>query len=93
MSQDLWAGWHKRALNFKGKDDSPYLREFGQKIPRFTTGCKCKEFWNRWLKQNPPVYGNKYFEYTVKCHNAVNKKLGKPEYTVEQARTFYSKSM
>ena len=85
---ELWKELHVRALNFKGEDDSPYLISFRSRIPRFTTGCSCKEFWIVWIRQNPPTF-DKYFEWTVKAHNAVNAKLGKPTYTVEEAREFY----
>ena len=86
----LWKELHERALNFEGKSDYTYLINFGKKIPRYTKGCKCKEFWDNWMKQNPPTF-NKYFEWTVKAHNRVNLKLGKPQFTVKQARNFYQK--
>ena len=87
MSQ-LWKELHERALKFNGKNDRNYLIQFAKRIPRFTKGCKCNEFWNKWVKTNPPTY-NKYFEWTVKAHNVVNKKLKKPEFTIEEARKFY----
>ena len=86
---DLWKELHTRSLSFKYNDDMKYLLEFGMKIPRYTTGCKCKEFWVKWIRENPPTF-NKYFEWTVKAHNAVNKKLNKPEFTVEEAKKFYT---
>jgi len=85
---ELWKELHTRALKFKGINDTIYLLNFAKKIPRYTKGCKCKEFWNTWVRENPPTYKN-YFEWTVKAHNAVNKKLGKPLYSVEEARKFY----
>ena len=86
---ELWKELHNRALKTES-NDRVYLRQFARRIPRYTTGCKCREFWNQWIKKNPPVYGEKYFEWTVKAHNAVNRKLNKPVYTVEEARAFYS---
>ena len=90
---ELWKLLHERALNFEGSDDTVFLRNFGAKIPRYTQGCSCKEFWRNWIRLNPPVYGKngEYFEWTVRAHNAVNKKLGKPEFTVEESRKFYEK--
>ena len=89
---ELWRELHERALKNSGENDIIYLAQFATKIPRYTTGCKCKEFWNNWVRLNPPVYGKngEFFEWTVKAHNAVNAKLGKPQYTVEQAKAFYS---
>lgn len=90
---DLWKMLHERALDFNGNQDATFLRNFQGKIPRYTKGCPCKEFWINWIRRNPPVYGKngEYFAWTVKAHNATNKKLGKPEYTVEEARKFYRK--
>lgn len=92
----LWKELHIRALNFEKKPldetakrlERVYLLKFGQRIPRYTTGCRCKEFWDNWYRSNPPTF-EKYFEWTVKTHNAVNKKLGKPEISVDQARQIY----
>jgi hypothetical protein len=88
---DLWKELHERALNFKGKDDTAFLINFGHRIPRYTKGCACKEHWRVILKENPPKFGEEYFEWSVNMHNLVNKKLGKPTYTVEEARKFYEK--
>ena len=90
---ELWKELHNRALNNKGESDIQYLQTFGHRIPRYTSGCKCKEFWTNWLKQHPPIFDQNggYFKWTVEAHNAVNAKLGKKIYTVEEAKSFYSK--
>lgn len=83
----LWKQLHTQAYNHNGTDDSAFIANFGKQIPRFMTGCPCNEFWNKWIKENPPRYGvNEYFEWTVKAHNAVNIKLGKPVMSLEDAR-------
>lgn len=83
----LWNELHRQAYNHNGTDDSAFIAKFGKQIPRFMTGCPCNEFWNKWIKENPPRYGvGEYFEWTVKCHNAVNIKLGKPIMSLEDAR-------
>lgn len=91
MSQ-LWKDLHMNAINYTGTNNYRFLTNFGRRIPRYTTGCSCKEFWNKWKKDNPPTYGpnGEYFAWTVKAHNAVNKKLGKPEMTVDDARKLYT---
>ena len=90
---DLWKELHVKALNNKGENENKYLAGFSSRIPRYTKGCKCKEHWTNWIKSNPPTYGTngEFFEWTVRAHNEVNRKLGKPTYTVEQAKAFYSK--
>ncbi len=87
---DLWNELHLRALEYKG-NDTIFINNFGKKIPRFTTGCKCKEHWVKWVKANPPTFGPKYFDWTVRIHNSVNQKLGKPTYTTSEAKAFYQK--
>lgn len=82
----LWLELHNRAINHDGSNDAKFINEFGKKIPRFMHGCSCNEFWNKWIRANPPNYAQgKYFEWTVKTHNAVNAKLGKPQITLEEA--------
>jgi hypothetical protein len=90
---ELWKQLHLRALNNNGKSEHLYIRKFTMMVPRYTSGCKCKENWNLWLHDNPPVYGKngEFFEWSVKAHNYVNKKLGKREFTVDEAREYYSK--
>ena len=67
----LWNELHKRALSVK-IDDSAYLKQFAKRIPRYTRGCKCNEHWVKYVKANPPTFGEKYFEWTVKAHNNIN---------------------
>ena len=88
---DLWKELHERALNFKGTDDTIFLTNFTKKIPRFTVGCSCKEHWRNIVRQNPPKFGDEYFAWTTLVHNKINEKIGKPTYTVEEARKFYEK--
>jgi hypothetical protein len=83
----LWKELHERALTYVGGDDMYFLRNFAKKIPALT-GCPCAEFWKQIVKAHPPRFGNngEYFEWTVFCHNEVNKKLNKPVITVEEAK-------
>ena len=91
VGPDLWKELHLRALKNKGQDEKVYLTNFVTKIPRYTTGCKCREFWANYVRTHPPKYGRngEFFEWTVAVHTAVNHKLGKPTYTLEQARKYY----
>lgn len=91
---ELWKELHTRALNFHGETDIDYLRDFAKRIPQFGT-CRCKEDWVKIVRANPPKFGpnGEYFEWSIKCHNFVNEKLGKPTYTIEEAKAFYSKKI
>lgn len=88
---ELWIELHTHAVQYTGTDDSVYLALFRRRIPRYTTGCACQEFWRNWIKFNVPTYGpnNEYFNWTVRAHNAVNVKLGKPEMSFEDALKLY----
>jgi hypothetical protein len=88
---NLWRELHTRALEYKGHNDRYYLKQFSKKIPSYSTGCRCKEEWVKWVKSNPPVFGkgDEYFRWTVRGHNAINRKLGKKELTVEEAKRIY----
>lgn len=88
---ELWKELHIRSLQLKEEDITKYLLEFSNKIPRYTIGCKCREFWILWVRNNPPDFKN-FFNWTVKGHNAVNQKLNKPLLTVEEARKLYTLS-
>lgn len=86
LGRSLWEELHTRAFNHNGTNDKRFIDEFSRKIPRFMSGCSCNEFWTKWLRANPPNYAkDKYFEWTVKAHNAVNAKLNKPIISLEDA--------
>ena len=97
----LWKELHLRALSFVPEDhlgggskpsDASWILKWSRKIPRFTKGCACNEHWQKWYGQNLPNYtsADAYFEWTVRAHNAVNERLNKPTFTVQQAKDYYS---
>ena len=91
---ELWKELHLRALNFKGDNDLAYLQEFAKRIPRYTpNSCACKEKWRLFFQKNPPKFGpnGEYFAWTVLGHNETNRQLGKPEFTLQQAKDYYTK--
>jgi hypothetical protein len=92
LANELWKELHTHAMNHDGTNDANFLLFFGSKIPRYLSGCRCYEFWNTWTIINVPVYDvDKYFEWTVRLHNAVNTKLNKPEISIEEAKILYKK--
>jgi hypothetical protein len=88
---DLWKELHLRALNFEGDNDTAYLLEFAQRIPQYSN-CSCREHWRKIVQTNPPKFGKngEYFAWTVQCHNKISELIGKPTFTVEKAREYYS---
>ena len=91
---ELWQELHVRALEYEGDNDMAFLLQFSLRIPKFNATCRCRENWMKIVRANPPRFGKngEYFAWTVLCHNEVSKKLGKPTYTVEEAKAFYSKN-
>src|SRR5579883_1090495 len=92
---ELWKELHLHALNYQTaqeKSETTYLIQFASRIPKYTPGCACREHWLNWVKQNPPQFRNKeeYFAWTVRAHNNINKLLGEKEFTVEEAKEYYS---
>jgi hypothetical protein len=79
----LWHDLHTRALT-KAEDDKLFIQKWANNVP--TYGCRCHDFWLQWVAKNPPVFGEEYFAWTVKAHNAVNAKLMRAEWTLDQAR-------
>ncbi|MBS0328213.1 MAG: hypothetical protein JSR30_00040 [Proteobacteria bacterium] len=80
----VWKELHRRALVREG-DDSEWLADFGRRI---AGSCECRQQWFSDLKVLPPDF-TRYFEWTVAIHNAVNRRLEKPELSVEEAREIW----
>lgn len=55
--------------------------------PLIPQGCGCAGSANELLNANPPRFDSPddFFCWSVQYHNAVNRKLGKPEMTLEDA--------
>jgi formate-dependent nitrite reductase cytochrome c552 subunit len=76
----LWAELHGRAAAFAGDVDGErkWLAEFAARL-----GCgDCKRHWLQWVAENPPdlASAEAYRAWTVRAHNAVNRRLGKAEW-------------
>lgn len=106
MTTELWIELHERALSdqahsndlppwVEGASDLPWIHKWIQKLPRYTTGCRCNEHWVKWYAVNPPVFTTRelYFEWTVRAHNSVNERLSKPVFTVDEARAYIERIM
>lgn len=86
----LWKDLHIRALQndqTNGVTEQVFLTTWMSRIP--VRGCKCSDHWFNWYRYNHPDFNN-YFAWTVKAHNAVNQKLRKPRWTVEEAREYWT---
>lgn len=81
----VWSEWHKRSLEWVSiRDEEKWINRMISRLP-----CgECKQSFPAILEDNP-IDWNDYFGSVVKLHNEVNKKLGKPEITVEEARKIH----
>lgn len=96
----FWSCLHLSALGFPEvptiEDRANYAAfyaDFGKVLP-----CpKCKGNYARHFQELPVelfLFGrSQLFDWTVKFHNIVNKELGKPEWTYEQAWNWYTKGL
>jgi hypothetical protein len=83
--RQLWAELHRRALSYQGDewDEHPWIACFARRVPCGT----CRDEWRQLIQELPPDLTDResYFRWTVRAHNAVNAKLGKPILSFEEA--------
>jgi hypothetical protein len=81
----LWAELHHRPFlpGLDGFAETAWLNRF---TGRVLCG-ECRNEWLAWVRENPVDLSSSfnYFRWTVDTHNAVNRRLGKPEMTVDEA--------
>ena len=67
------------------------VAKFETLIPRY--GCSCKRDYAELKKQHPFDYtsADAFFVSTIRLHNAVNRKIGKPEITIAEARKIWNR--
>lgn len=72
--------------------DQPSLESWELRIPAY--GCACRKDYMLYKASTPPDFtsAESLWLWGVNLHNHVNRKLGKPELTVEEARLQWSRS-
>ena len=96
ITQEMWKDLHLHILDHEdGKNDEKYLLTWSKRLPRFVSGCSCREHWRNWYATaaNKPDFKtvDSYFAWSVKAHNSVNARNKKREWTVEEAKEYYTK--
>lgn len=81
-----WIALHNGSI--RNADD---LAEWEKIIPQYE--CGCRAFYAKYKMDNPPDFTSPeaFFAWGVELHNAVNRKLGKPELTIEEALSIWRK--
>lgn len=75
-----WREWHLVR--------NPTQDWFVDWLSRIPNGCGCVEGFVNWVKDNPPEFED-WFPYSVRGHNFVNAKIGRPLMSVESARSLW----
>lgn len=85
----LWAELHARPWRMGSPEhEADWLAAFSRRVPCGT----CQQHWVEILTATPPDFSSTdaYFAWTVAVHNAVNRRLGKPEIDVARARAIHA---
>ena len=71
------------------QNDPVKLADWESRIPNYE--CKCREGYSQLKAIDPPDFASPmaFFHWSVRIHNAVNRKLGKAELTIGQALTLW----
>ena len=77
LTRQLWA-----ELHFKTDATAEWFANWLKRVPSY--GCKCRDAFEAIIKVNPPRFDD-WFAWTVEVHNAVNRKLGRKEWTLDEA--------
>jgi len=82
---ELWAELHRAAVD--GALNEEWFAAWLSRVPM--AGCSCRTSFQTILEAIP-VRWDDQFAWSVEVHNAVNRKLGKPEISADQAREIWS---
>ena len=69
--------------------DAAGLASWELTIPQYE--CGCRAFYAKHKADNPPDFTTPeaFFRWGINLHNSVNRKLGKPELTIEEALSIW----
>lgn len=84
-----WANLH--TYKYTTEREARLFYDFWQlTIPSF--GCSCKSHWAELIKEFPPDFSSAkaFFKWGVDAHNKVNERLGKPQFSYEEAKVVYN---
>lgn len=84
-NRTLWAIIHEIALLHDYPGDKQKIKEFYHCLEHVFLCGKCKQHYHDFLRDNPISDDMSLFPWSVKLHNSVNEKLGKPIMTINEA--------
>jgi len=78
----FWMTLHIACL---GCQDAKVLADFVEGYKEIIPCLSCREHFEQVLVENPVPEADNLFKWSVDVHNIVNKRLGKPEFSYEDA--------
>jgi len=84
MDPTQWGPYYWAVLHIAALSNSPGFPALVQLFPALIPCPTCSEDFRKIIKEYPPT--GDYFTWSVDVHNMVNKKLGKPQVSYEDAR-------
>lgn len=86
----MWADLHRWALkvDFAPPRGTRRVREWIDDFNRLIPCGDCSAHWTKMVTENPPDFSSNdaLFAWSVARHNDVNRRIGKPEMSVDDAR-------
>lgn len=83
----LWAEIHvfPWSENWACSKRCKWFEDWQSRIP--SINCDCRRHWREFVAKYPPDFSSReaFFAWTVRAHNAVNRRLGKREMSLEEA--------
>ena len=100
---EIWgsSGWiflHSIALQYPmspTKDDKENYKNFFYSLGNVLPCCSCQQHYQEYLKKHDKTFQNAFthrkslFQWTLRFHNYVNKKLNKPKYNIQKIMKDY----
>jgi len=86
----VWASMHVLARKADADNHSVSFHAFVKSLQSLIPCEKCRIDYDTWVKTNGLPEDTKAFEWTVRLHNFVNQKLGKPEIAFHEAEALWS---
>ena len=86
QGREAWTSLHE----YQGCSPT-FVRDWEKLIPSY--GCTCRKDYEEIKKLHPFDYStpDRFFLSGIHLHNAVNRKLGKPEVSIEDARKIWNR--
>ena len=95
---ELWKYLHIISLNYPENPTYMDINNYNEfyKYLAFTIPCdNCKHHYKKYITNNPPnlTSKNDLVVWTIEFHNSVNKRIGKPTYTIDEAMDLIQASL